>query len=217
MGFRFNRRISIFKGLRLSLSKSGPSVSVGGRGAWLTFGKKGTRATVGIPGTGMSWSEKIDSPNPQSSIPDPQSPGQNFSVFRFLMGLVVLAVVLFGLVSSCSASDPIAIDQPTKLRGVVNVVTFPIPKELNDIHWAPEDKTTAYVLVLEGLQTFRGADPANAKVTNVVTLQMVHVIPADEAHLKSRLGKVIDLEGTPEWGSTRYHRTPVLLIEKPAK
>ena len=117
-------------------------------------------------------------------------------------------------VSSCSASEPIAIDQPTKLRGVLNTVTFPIPKELNDINWAPEGKTTAYVLVLEGLQTFRGADPENAKVTNVVTLQMVHVIPADEARLKARLGKVIELEGTPEWGSTRYHRTPVLLIEK---
>ena len=112
--------------------------------------------------------------------------------------------------SALLASDPIAIDQPTKLRGVLNTVTFPIPKELNDINWAPEGKTTAYVLVLEGLQTFRGPDPANAKVTNVVTLQMVHVIPADEARLKARLGKVIDLEGTPEWGSTRYHRTPVV-------
>ena len=69
MGFRFNRRISIFKGLRLNLSKSGPSVSVGGRGAWLTFGKKGTRATVGIPGTGMNWSEEIDSPSPDSPAP----------------------------------------------------------------------------------------------------------------------------------------------------
>ena len=113
-------------------------------------------------------------------------------------------------VSSCSASEPIAIDQSTKLRGVLNAVTFPIPKELNDINWASEGKTTAYVLVLEGLQTFRGADPANAKVTNVVTLQMVHVIPADEARLKARLGEVIELEGTPEWGSTRYHRTPVV-------
>ena len=122
---------------------------------------------------------------------------------------------ILALVSSCSASDPIAIDQPTKLRGVLNVVTFPIPKELNDINWAPEGKSTAYVLVLEGLQNFRGADPENPKVTNVVALQMVHVIPADEARLKARLGKVIELEGTPEWGSTRYHRTPVLLIEKP--
>ena len=113
------------------------------------------------------------------------------------------------------ASDPIAIGEATKLRGVLNSVTFPIPKELNDINWAPEGKACAYVLVLEGLQTFRGADPENSKVTNVVTLQMVQVIPADEARLKTRLGKVIDLEGTPTWGSTRYHRTPVLLLEKP--
>ena len=81
--------------------------------------------------------------------------------------------------------------------------------------WAPEGKASAYVLVLEGLQTFRGADPDNSKIPNVVTLQMVQVIPADEARLKTRLGKVIDLEGTPTWGSTRYHRTPVMFIEKP--
>lgn len=122
---------------------------------------------------------------------------------------------LFLAASTFSASDPIVIDQPTKLRGVLNSVTFPIPKELNDINWAPEGKASAYVLVLEGLQSFRGADPENSKVTNVVTLQMVQVIPADEARLKARLGKVIDLEGTPTWGSTRYHRTPVVLIEKP--
>ena len=209
MGFRFNRRISIFKGLRLNLSKSGPSVSVGGRGAWLTFGKKGTRATVGIPGTGMSWSEKIDSP-PQPSTPS--SPLATF--FRFTFGLILIAILLFGLLSTCKAGESIAIDHPTKLRGVLNSVTFPIPKELNDINWAPEGKASAYVLVLEGLQTFRGADPDSSKITNVVTLQMVQVIPADEARLKTRLGKVIDLKGTPTWGSTRYHRTPVLFKEE---
>jgi len=123
--------------------------------------------------------------------------------------LAAISYLLLGA-SPLLASDPIAIDQPTKLRGIVNVVTFPIPKELNDINWAPEGKTTAYVLVLEGLKTFRGPDPANAKVTNVVTLQMVHVIPADEARLKALMGKVIELEGTSEWGSTRYHRTPVI-------
>ena len=90
MGFRFNRRISIFKGLRLNLSKSGPSVSVGGRGAWLTFGKKGTHATVGIPGTGMNWSEKIDSPNPES--PDPR-----FSLVGFILQLIGLVSILLFL------------------------------------------------------------------------------------------------------------------------
>ena len=138
-------------------------------------------------------------PTPDHS---PWLPYLLYPIFHLLLGT-----------SPLLASDPIAINQPTKLRGVLNAVTFPIPKELNDINWASEGKTTAYVLVLEGLQTFRGADPANAKVTNVVTLQMVHVIPADEAHLKSRLGKVIELEGTPEWGSVRYDRTPVMYKE----
>ena len=81
MAFRFNRRISLFKGLRLNLSKSGTSVSVGGRGGWLTFGKKGTRATVGIPGTGMSWSEKIGEAPPAHQPP---------SLIMRLVGLVGL-------------------------------------------------------------------------------------------------------------------------------
>ena len=131
-----------------------------------------------------------------------------YTVFRFLTFLTI------GFNISCLASDPIAIDQPTKLRGVLNTVTFPIPKELNDINWAPEGKASAYVLVFPGLQTFRGADPENPNVTNVVTLQMVHVIPADEARLKTQLGKVVELKGTPTWGSTRYHRAPVLFVEK---
>jgi hypothetical protein len=86
MGFRFSRRISLFKGLRLNLSKSGTSVSVGGRGGWLTFGKKGTRATVGIPGTGMSWSEKIEDPAPEGEQPS--------IIFR-LFGLIGISFALF--------------------------------------------------------------------------------------------------------------------------
>ncbi len=57
MGFRFSRRIKLFPGVRLNVSKSGISTSVGTRGAWLTFGNRGTRTTVGIPGTGISYTE----------------------------------------------------------------------------------------------------------------------------------------------------------------
>ena len=38
MGLRFQRRIRIFPGLRLNVSKGGVSASVGTRGAWLTLG-----------------------------------------------------------------------------------------------------------------------------------------------------------------------------------
>jgi hypothetical protein len=55
MRFRFRRTVQLFPGLRLNLSKSGVSASVGTRGAWLTFGRNGPRATVGLPGTGISY------------------------------------------------------------------------------------------------------------------------------------------------------------------
>ena len=41
MSLRFRKRIKIFKGLYVNLSKSGGSVSVGGRGVTTNFSKKG--------------------------------------------------------------------------------------------------------------------------------------------------------------------------------
>lgn len=60
MGFRFRKTISLGKGVRLNVSKSGVSTSVGPRGASVTFGKNGTYANLGIPGTGLSYRERID-------------------------------------------------------------------------------------------------------------------------------------------------------------
>jgi hypothetical protein len=53
--FRFHRRREIFPGLMLNLSKSGPSLTVGVRGAHVTIGRTGIRRTVGIPGTGLYY------------------------------------------------------------------------------------------------------------------------------------------------------------------
>jgi len=57
MGFRFHRSVRLIPGLRVNFSKSGTSLSVGGRGATVNFSKRGTKTTVGLPGTGLSWSE----------------------------------------------------------------------------------------------------------------------------------------------------------------
>lgn len=61
MAFRFWKTLRLTPWLRLNLSKSGPSVSVGRTGSWLTFGPRGTRASVGIPGTGMFWTKQLKS------------------------------------------------------------------------------------------------------------------------------------------------------------
>src|SRR5262245_49903493 len=56
MGFRFRRSLKIAPGFRLNIGKRGfTSVSVGGRGFRSTFGKRGVRHTVGLPGTGLSF------------------------------------------------------------------------------------------------------------------------------------------------------------------
>ena len=43
--------------MRINLTKKGvSSISVGKRGATVNIGKKGTRGTVGVPGSGLSYS-----------------------------------------------------------------------------------------------------------------------------------------------------------------
>ena len=56
---RFRKTITIFKGLKLNLSKSGVSVTVGGKGVSANLGKNGVYLNTGIPGTGLYDRKKI--------------------------------------------------------------------------------------------------------------------------------------------------------------
>lgn len=56
MGLRVRKIFKLAPGIRLNLSKSGGSVSVGGKGFTVNLGPKGTRGTVGLPGSGVSYS-----------------------------------------------------------------------------------------------------------------------------------------------------------------
>lgn len=57
MGFRFQKRIKLMPGVTLNLSKSGVSTSIGTTGARYTVGNGKRRATVGLPGTGLSYTQ----------------------------------------------------------------------------------------------------------------------------------------------------------------
>ncbi|HEY8656314.1 MAG TPA: DUF4236 domain-containing protein [Candidatus Limnocylindria bacterium] len=57
MGLRFTRRVRLFPGVSVNLSKSGASMSFGVRGAHYTVGSRGRRVTVGIPGTGLYYTQ----------------------------------------------------------------------------------------------------------------------------------------------------------------
>ena len=61
MGFRFSRRVSILPGLKLNLSGGGVSLSAGVRGAHINLGPRGLYGSAGIPGTGLSYRQRLDS------------------------------------------------------------------------------------------------------------------------------------------------------------
>ncbi len=86
MGFRFTRRVSIIPGLRVNLSRSGASLSIGHRGAWYTVGPRGRRVSLGVPGTGVYWTEKV---SPTAPVHAGHRSG--FVVVLIVVGLLVLA------------------------------------------------------------------------------------------------------------------------------
>jgi hypothetical protein len=76
MGWRFRKSFKVIPGLRLNLSKSGLSASIGGAPVTLNIGQHGLMGTVSIPGTGISYRQHFASEaNPHApnlpSQPDP--------------------------------------------------------------------------------------------------------------------------------------------------
>jgi hypothetical protein len=87
MTLRFFRRVRIIPGLRVNLSKSGASVSVGHKGAWFTTGPRGRRVTVGLPGTGLFLTE-------QSRVVPGHGSRANVVMGLFCVGVLVTLVGL---------------------------------------------------------------------------------------------------------------------------
>ena len=91
MGFRFQKRIRIFKGLTLNLSKSGTSWTVGGPGASVNLKDDKATGTVGIPGTGLSYRERLDNNSSGGA-----SKGGGLGWVVWLVVAIVLLGVFFG-------------------------------------------------------------------------------------------------------------------------
>ncbi|MBR1905962.1 MAG: DUF4236 domain-containing protein [Clostridiales bacterium] len=61
MGLNFRKSITLFKGVKLNLSKSGPSLSFGRSGLRQSINLKGqARTSVGIPGTGIYYTKNTN-------------------------------------------------------------------------------------------------------------------------------------------------------------
>ena len=91
MGFRFQKRIRIFKGLTLNLSKRGTSWTVGRPGVSVNFRADKISGNVGIPGTGLSYRQSLDSKG------IPEEPRTRRGEARVLFWLLLVAVFVYVL------------------------------------------------------------------------------------------------------------------------
>jgi len=66
-GFMFRKSIQLLPGVRLNISKSGLSLSLGPKGAHVTTGKRGTYLNLDLPGSGMYYRKKLDAKDSESS------------------------------------------------------------------------------------------------------------------------------------------------------
>ena len=94
MGFRFKKRIRIFKGMTLNLSKSDSSWTVGRQGASVNFRGDKVTGSVGIPWSGLSYRQSLDNPNTQQ---EPETRRSGLQVpFRWVL-IFVVAYLLYRL------------------------------------------------------------------------------------------------------------------------
>ena len=54
MPIRFHRQFTLFPGVKVNISKTGMSITIGGKGFHLNFSKRGVMQTTNLPGKGLS-------------------------------------------------------------------------------------------------------------------------------------------------------------------
>jgi len=92
LGFRFRQSFRLLPGVRLNLSKSGISASIGRSGATINIGKRGVRGTVGIPGSGLSYSQSLLSTN--ASVTGEEAPKTSRTGCLVALGLIGLLIAM---------------------------------------------------------------------------------------------------------------------------
>ena len=105
MGLRFYRRVRLFPGVSVNLSRSGPSLTMGVRGAHVTVGSRGVTKTVVVPGTGLFYTSRRrlhtgyhSAASDRALTPEEQASAARHAE-RVLLGVILVVV---GLVIAAS-------------------------------------------------------------------------------------------------------------------
>lgn len=94
MGWRFRKRIKICKGVSVNLNKNSVGLSVGTKGARYSVNSNGRKtASVGIPGTGLYYTQSAGGTKTQFNQKKP------YSIFKICLAIMTcgLSILFVGL------------------------------------------------------------------------------------------------------------------------
>lgn len=196
MGFRFRKSVKIIPGVRLNLSKSGVSKSIGGRGATINLSKRGTRHTVGIPGSSLSFSSFT--PKGEGGASAGSTAGGNTGAGCGCLILIALAVLMLAQCGKPSETTPagefdngtsiITTDGKSQTRQVASG---------DALHYSADD--TVYVTATNGLKGRSEPSTGGSIVGRFAR--------GDSARVVDRSGdwlKVATAAGATAWIASRY-------------
>lgn len=88
MGLRFRKSCKIAPGVKLNLNKNSTSITFGKRGAHYTVNSKGKKtASVGIPGTGISYTMSTGSRTSSQKTTNQGGPNMFQNIFLIITGI----------------------------------------------------------------------------------------------------------------------------------
>ncbi|WP_441252059.1 DUF4236 domain-containing protein [Tardiphaga sp. 71_E8_N1_1] len=104
MGVRFRKSVKLMPGVRVNFGLKSVSISMGGAGATYNVGSRGSRVTLGIPGSGLSYSADVTRQS-QAVISSAVVPIRRFSIPALAIILFILGVA-YVLVASGDTTSP---------------------------------------------------------------------------------------------------------------
>lgn len=110
MGLRFKKSFKVAPGVKINVGKKSMGVSVGGKyGGISTNTKSGSHMRVSAPGTGLSYTTKLDSPHSAESSKHPNNAhypvySANYhliaAIILFILGAIILVFGVIALITT---------------------------------------------------------------------------------------------------------------------
>lgn len=120
MGLRFRKSLRIAPGVRLNFTSRGVSTTLGPRGTTVNLSSSGARGNVGIPGTGLSYSQRLGGSGGRDGGTGNVQPAaqNNGCVLLGVIGFIIFTAAMCSKDDGPGTSTSSAVDTPVTSMAV---------------------------------------------------------------------------------------------------